>query len=190
MKITNVVLNMSKESGLSFYELKLKHEERSAIAMVMLITFAIFILFPCIIARMIFEMTDPMDSSVGLLEIAAVQSIIIVVLGICTTTNVYRCGKLFRLLHKNQDLKEALEYLHQLGNTDSRFEIAYILMFHHYQYSYLTEEDQLVVVYKDGDNEKYYTTYAFEKLWEKGCKNATLSVSEQGVQIIGKAETT
>lgn len=183
MKIKNYTLGMTRESVLSYYELVIKKEERKAFLAVILIAFGSFIFLPIWVTRIFLEFMDGMSKYTYMFDIIIIQNLIILILALFSITNIYRCGKLFKSLHKNQNLNEALQYLKDTEEENPQFYIAYILTFCNYQYSYIMDDDKLVIVYHDNGIETYYTTYVYERLCNKDSENATLLVTEKGIQI-------
>lgn len=186
MKITGYRLHITREDVAAYYELKIKSEERKTFVTVALIMFGIFIAGPLVLCRMLFDILEDPGQIGWLLDIGIILCIAIVVLALCITNNAYRCGRLFKLLQKQNDFAGMVKYVHMLDENDTLMSVAYILHFHQYIQAYLMDEGPgLVIVYEDNGCPSYYKTYDYDKLCDDS-ENMTLLVDRNGLHLVSQ----
>lgn len=183
MQIKNYTLNITRESVASYYELKIKSEERSAFVTIILITFGIFAAGPFLLTRMLLDLVD-LEQYGSFMDIVIIESLVIVILALCLLNNAYRAGKLYKRLKKHETLDEMIQYVHDANKDDAMTYIAWILHFKQYDHSYMTKDGELVISYWDGMEQRFYSTYDVKRLCDPDCENAILYIDTAGVRLV------
>ena len=195
MKITDYSLNLSRADVAAWYELKAKHEERSAILTIILILLGIFVAGPLIMMEMAADIFEFSDKTAKIISIFVILILIIFILALCIMLNSFRAGRLFRFLRKHEKFEDMISYIEALGENNAIDEnnammhVAYLMTFHQYQHAYLTGEQgykALVIAYNKDGHENYYSTYNYTVLCDNNCENATLIVDSEGIRLIDK----
>ena len=88
MQIKDYTLNITRESVASYYELKIKSEERSAFITIILITFGIFAAGPFLLTRMFLDLVD-LERYGSFMDIVIMESLVIVILALCLLNNTF-----------------------------------------------------------------------------------------------------
>lgn len=183
MKIIGYELNITRESVASYYELKIRHEERQAFVMIGLVTFAIFFALPILLTRIILDLGNP--GKYGLMmDALIIESLVIAALALLLTSNAYRAGKLFKRLRKNKNLEKMLQYVHDTDQDNAPIHTAWILHFKQYMDAYITEDEKLVILYQDDGRQEIYETYDYVRLCKNDAQNTCLCVNADKIRII------
>lgn len=183
MQIKDYILNITKESVASYYELKVKSEERGAFITIILVTFGIFTVGPFLLTRMLLDLVD-LEQYGSFMDIVIMESLVIVILALCLLNNAYRAGKLYKRLKKHESLDEMIQYVHNLNKDDAMIYIAWILHFKQYDHSYMTKDGELVISYWDGMEQRFYSTYDMKRLCDPDCENAILYIDTEGACLV------
>lgn len=184
MRISNYKLNVDRVDIAQWYELKMKSEERRSVSLMILILLAPFAL-SLLITNGIVDFIGAKPEDTWLLEIATIESLIILVLSILTTTNYYASGKLYRRLRKNGNIADMLRTLRDTGEDSAFMHISYILYFNQYIKAEVVDNRELVIVYMEDGVQKYYRTYDFKVECSADASDATLLIDPCGVHIVG-----
>lgn len=185
MKITNFVSNISRTDVVAHYELEVKHEERKAFAIEGIVIFVIFALLPFMVVRAISDFLYVTNEFKWTFDILIMQSLIIIILIICLTTNTYRCGKLWRTLQKADNLHDIVTYINRFEEVSTSMRVAYILQYNQYSYAYLTNNKELIIIYNDNEEkQKYFRTYDYDILYDNASDNVTLMLDADGIHLI------
>lgn len=188
MKITDYVLNITREDVATYYELKLKKEERKINITLILIITAIFVTGPFLVTRILIDIGNSATDFGWFMDILIIQNLIIILLTFHFVSDLYATRQLCKLLSKYKNLSDMVQYVNALGKDNAWIHIAFILHFKQYLYSYVTDNGLLVIAYRQDENECYYTTCEYKRLCDENCQNAVLNLNNTGIYLTDRKQ--
>ncbi len=182
MKIEHFSISVTKMELAAYFENKLKAEDDTVNAGIIIVMLMIFIGIPAVVLYVIKDVCSIDGPGWSLVQAVVGETLMIIVLLICYFSGVCSNKRLYKMLKKSKNLEDVVNYIVQKGLADEYIMVSYILLFHRFLYARELSK-YLYIYYETEKGQSVYKITGYHKAYPEDAEDLQLVVSNNNIYV-------